>query len=112
MEIDYTTFRENLRCLIDSRGLTIKGLATEMGITTSTLTRYIHGYRTPELSYIITLSKYFNVSIDWLVGLTNDQFNGLPKEVRDVANLYQLASDSDRLVINAVLDKYRKGATK
>ncbi|MEZ3438054.1 MAG: helix-turn-helix domain-containing protein [Oscillospiraceae bacterium] len=112
MEIDYTTFRDNLKRLIDSRGLTIKGLAAEMGITTSTLTRYIHGYRTPELSYIIMLSRYFNVSIDWLVGVTDDKFNGLPKEVRDVANLYQVASDSDRLVINAVLDKYRKGAPK
>lgn len=112
MEIDYTTFRDNLKRLIESRGLTIKGLAAELGITASTLTRYIHGYRTPELSYIITLSKYFNVSIDWLVGATDDQFNVLTNEVRDVANLYQLASDSDRLVINAVLDKYRKGAPK
>ncbi len=112
MEIDYTTFRDNLKRLIGSRGLTIKGLAAEMGITTSTLTRYIHGHRTPELSYIIMLSKYFNVSIDWLVGATDDQFSGLPKEVSEVANLYQVASDSDRLVINAVLDKYRKGAPK
>lgn len=112
MEIDYTTFRDNLKRLIDSRGLTIKGLAAEMGMTTSTLTRYIHGYRTPELSYIITLAKHFNVSIDWLVGLTNDQLVGLPEEVREVTNLYQLASDSDRLVINAVLDKYRKRVQK
>ncbi|MCX4355788.1 MAG: helix-turn-helix transcriptional regulator [Oscillospiraceae bacterium] len=112
MEVDYTVFRNNLKWLIDSRGLTIKGLAADMGITASTLTRYIHGYRIPELSYIIALSRYFNVSIDWLVGVTTDKYNGLPDEVKEVADLYQVSSDSDRLVINAVLDKYRKGAPK
>ncbi len=108
MEIDYTVFRENLKRLIDSRGLTIKDLAADMGITTSTLTRYIHGYRTPELSYIIMLSRFFNVSIDWLVGEADDKSSGIPQKVVEVANLYQLASDSDRLVVDAVLDKYRK----
>lgn len=110
METDYTIFRDNLKKLIDSRGLTIKGLASELNITASTLTRYIHGYRTPELSYIIALSKYFNVSIDWLVGINGDKFDVFPKEVQEVANLYQMAADSDRLVINAVLDKYRERA--
>lgn len=60
MEIsfDFSDFQKNLRLLIESHGLTVKGLAAEVSISHVTLSRYLNGHREPELKYVITLAQY------------------------------------------------------
>lgn len=104
---DYSQFQENLRRLIDSRGLSIKALGEELNMTPATLSRYLTGTRTPDLIYVVKISEYFSVSIDWILGLNGDKFDVMPKEVQEISNLYQLASSDDRRVVQAVLNKYK-----
>jgi hypothetical protein len=54
------------------------------------------------------LSQYFRVSIDWLIGFSDDKFEALPPDIRDLVSLYSIASPDDRRVVEAVLSKYRK----
>ena len=106
---DYATvFANNLRLLIDSRGITAKGLSDETGIPNATIYRYLHRDRAPKMNNIITIAQFFNVSIDWLMGLTDDRRKGWPENVVGVANLYSAASPSDRRVVDAVLEKYAR----
>lgn len=105
--MDFTIFQQRLRSLIDTRNFTLKALAEELGITPTTLSRYLSGDRTPDLPYVIKLADFFDVSFDWLLGLNGDRFNMLPQEVQDVAYLYSMASEDDRAVVQAVLNKYR-----
>lgn len=105
--MDYTVFRTNLKSLIDSRGKYAKEVADELGMTHATLSRYLNGVRNPEMSYVIKIAKTFGVSIDWLLGLDNDKGAKYPYEIKEVADLYSLASNDDRNVIQAVLEKYR-----
>ena len=105
--MDYSIFQERLRMLIDSRGYGMKGLADDMNITSATLSRYLSGNRSPDLGYVVKLAEFFGVSIDWLIGINDDRYETLPPEIREVAHLYCLATDDDRNVVQAVLNKYK-----
>ena len=104
--MDFTVFKSNLRTLMSSRGLTNQTFSSEIGIPAPTISRYLTGDRTPDLAYVVKISKFFDVSIDWLLGCNGDQFDGMPPEIQDVAHRYSLASPDDRRVVQAVLQKY------
>lgn len=106
--MDYKPFQENLKRLMSSRNFSMKLFGEEVGMTAATLSRYLSGSRTPDLPYVVKIATYFNVSIDWLLGLNGDKFEVLPKEIQDVAQLYTLASPDDRRVVQAVLHKYTR----
>ncbi len=103
---DYTCFRKNLKRLMSSRGFTMNALGSEVGITAAAISRYLSGNRTPELQYVVRIAEYFNVSVDWLLGLNGDKFEVMPKEIQDIAYLYTVAAPDDRRVVQAVLRKY------
>lgn len=104
--MDFTCFQENLKRLMSSRNFSMKALSDEVGITSATISRYLSGNRTPDLQQIIKIAEYFNVSIDWLLGINGDKFDIMPKEIQDIAHLYTLANLDDRRVVQAVLHKY------
>ena len=106
--MDYSTFRENFGSLLRMRGITGFGLAVELGITPSTVTRHLAGTRNPELEYVVKYAQYFNVSIDWLLGLSTERYEAIPQESRDLLSLYAAATNDDKNVIQAVLAKYRR----
>ncbi len=106
--MDYTVFREHLRQLMQTRKLSAKALSEEINVTSATLSRYLSGNRTPDLPYVVKISQYFSVSIDWLLGLNGDKYDIMPKEVQEIAELYQFASPQDRRVVQAVLDRYKE----
>lgn len=106
--MDYRIFRENLRQLVTGSGKTIQDLAAELDMSTPTLSRYLTGKRTPDLPYVVRISEYFNISIDWLLGLNGEKFDVMPPEIQEVATLYAVATKDDRRVVQAVLGKYKE----
>jgi transcriptional regulator with XRE-family HTH domain len=72
------------------------------------LSRYLNNHRDPELQYVMMFAQYFHVSIDWLLGFSDDRYELLQPEIRELVSLYSYASPDDRRVIEAVLSKYRK----
>lgn len=65
------TFSERLTSLRKERGFTQKQVAQSCGLSTYGYQRYEYGEREPVVSVAVTLSEYFNVSIDYLVGRTD-----------------------------------------
>lgn len=106
--MDFSKFRANLTALIEARGLAVVDLGTETNMAPTTIHRYLSGGRTPDLPNLIRLADFFDVSLDWLLGLSGERYNVMPQEIQDVADLYEVASPEDRRVIQAVLNKYRK----
>ncbi len=106
--MDYSMFKNNLKALIDSRGVLIKYVAEAINATPGSMSRYLSGKREPDLKYVVALAEFFNVSLDWLLGLNGEKFDVFPPEIQQVANLYSLASPDDRRVIQAVLAKYQE----
>lgn len=105
--MDFTIFRTNLRELMDSRGLSMKALAEQVNTTPATVSRYLSSERTPDLAYVVKLAEFFGVSIGWMLGLEEDRYATLPEEYQQLINLYSKAAPDDRMVIQAVLKKYK-----
>ena len=60
--MDYSIFRDRINYLFNGRGLSIRGLAADLGISTPTLSRYLSGDRAPDLPYLLRIADYFHVS--------------------------------------------------
>ena len=47
--MDYSIFKDRINYLFNGRGLSIRGLAADLGISTPTLSRYLSGDRAPDI---------------------------------------------------------------
>lgn len=65
-------FPERIKGLRISKGLTMEQLGKEIKSTRGTIGNFENGNKKPSLDMLIKLADYFNVSIDYLVGRTND----------------------------------------
>ncbi|MGM9969831.1 MAG: helix-turn-helix domain-containing protein [Anaeroplasma sp.] len=66
-------FKERLNKLMTEHNINQLGLAKELGITQSTLSRNINGVHRPKAEIIEKIAKYFNVSVDYLLGNTDSR---------------------------------------
>ena len=64
-------FKDNLKQLRTEAGLGQVELAKRLGVSKGVISFWENGLREPSMSSLITLSKFFKVSIDYLVGLEN-----------------------------------------
>ncbi len=61
-----------LRELRRARNMTQLRLAIELNTNQNTISRYESGEREPGIAELIRLADYFNVSVDYLIGRTDD----------------------------------------
>ena len=66
------TFPERLIALRKSRGLTQKQVYEAVGMSALGYQRYEYGDREPAFANLIALADYFDVSLDYLVGRSDD----------------------------------------
>lgn len=99
------TFRDRLRELIEGHGYQLIDIAFNTGISSSALSRYLSAQRLPDMKYVLVLCRFFGVSADWLLGISETT----PKnETPELVRLYNCASQDDKAVVDAVLKKYKK----
>ena len=60
-----------LKGLIKERGLTQIQVAKELHLAKSTFNGYIREGRQPDNATLVLIANYFNVSVDYLLGLTD-----------------------------------------
>ncbi len=61
-----------LREIRKSKGISQLKLAMDLNMSQNTISRYETGDREPGITELIKIADYFNVSIDYLVGRTNN----------------------------------------
>jgi transcriptional regulator with XRE-family HTH domain len=64
-------FKDRLRALREDADLTQSELAKAVNVTREAIKNYENGYRLPSVEILVSLSDYFNVTLDFLVGRTN-----------------------------------------
>lgn len=69
-DIELEIFSQRLRELRTSLGMTQKDFAKELGITASALSSYEKNNINPSISIARRIAENYNVSIDWLCGLS------------------------------------------
>ena len=62
-------FKNNLKMLRLEKGLGQVELSNKLGLSKGIISLWENGLREPNMSSLIVLSKFFNVSIDYLVGI-------------------------------------------
>lgn len=65
------TFSETLKELRLERKVNQVDLAQAIGVSKGIISLWENGLREPTLTNLIALAKYFNVSIDYLAGLSD-----------------------------------------
>ena len=62
-------FKDNLKMLRTEKGLGQVELAKQVGVSKGIISLWENGLRQPNMSSLIELAEFFEVSIDYLVGL-------------------------------------------
>ena len=90
-------FGDTLFQLRTERGIYQKQLAEYLTVSIGTISNYENGVHCPDLNTLCRIAEYFNVSADYLLGLTN---NPMP-----IDSLNTKLSDEDTVgsVLNAIL---------
>lgn len=65
-------FLSRFRGLLEESGKQQKDICAELGIRTQKLSNWKTGYSEPNFDDIILLARYFDVSTDYLLGVTDD----------------------------------------
>ncbi len=65
-------FGNRLKYLISISHRSRTRICSDLAISPSTLNGYITGRRTPNLQMLVQFSKYFDVSCDYLLGVSDE----------------------------------------
>ena len=71
---------KNLRYIREQNGLSQIQLQMKTGIDQAMLSRYESGERTPSVEKLLSLSRYFGTSVDYLLDLTDEPTPYPPKK--------------------------------
>lgn len=88
---------ERIKLLRESNGLTQSELAKQLGLTRSSINAWEMGLSIPSTQYIVELSKLFNVSSDFILGIES-------KAVISVEGL----SNKQVVAIKQIVDCFKK----
>ena len=77
--------------LRDERGLTQMELARELNTSNSTISAYESGSRMPPADMLIKMSQFFDVTTDYLLGLTKSRVppSLMNREIYDGVSVYE-----------------------
>lgn len=76
IKIDYKVLGDRIALARKQKGVTLKETADNIDVAASTIQRYEKGqFSKVKMPVIEALADYFEVSPDWLIGLTDDPYN-------------------------------------
>ena len=72
MNFDLEKFSYRLTVLLDEHNMSQTQLAKKVGTTNVTICRYINGERIPRIDVVSKIASVFNVSLDYLLGISEN----------------------------------------
>jgi transcriptional regulator with XRE-family HTH domain len=103
-------FGNRLRKLRKERKLTAKEFGAKFGLAESTISGYENGNRTPDLELIDSFATFFNVSVDYLLGRTNDPQRTKENELNSTKDIIEFLEKTNDLHVGGqkLNEKQRK----
>lgn len=106
-----SSFPERLKLLITENNLKYKEIELATGIKHYTINAYVNGKAQPDMDAIISLCIYFNVSSDYLVGLSDKCYPDIIcKKLKEIEKAINHQAESFKNAVNKTLldSKYYK----
>lgn len=72
-QINVKVIGERLQNIRKEKGLTQRFVAEDMGLSKPIMSQYESGQRLPSVPKLIQLAQYYNVSLDYLCGRTEER---------------------------------------
>lgn len=108
-------FWERLNQLINTRNISFYKLGKETGISSGTFSQWKKNKTTPQKELVNKISKYFNVSVDYLLGKIDDELMEEnittlkePKEeyktepTTEIYNIYEKLNDNNKKILTDI----------
>ena len=73
---------KRLKQLREARHMNQRRLAYELNVSQAMISKYERGEAEPDIGMICSIAKFFHVSADYLVGLSDNKFN-MPDSLSD-----------------------------
>lgn len=112
---------QNLIDLRDKKGCYQKEIAKQIGLSVQAYCNYEKGIREPDISTLIKLAEYFNVTIDYLVGRNDEKeykiaknsvengiLGAMTQEEIELVQSYRLLDDTQKIAVKGVMQSYTK----
>lgn len=97
-----------LKELREEQRLSQAGLALKLNVSQSTISAYEVGERTPDLETLVAIANFFNISLDYLAGLSNlkQQIMQSDLSANELEHLYTFRrlSNTDKEKVKAYID--------
>lgn len=101
-DIELQIFADRLKELRTENGLTQIQFVDGLGITASALSAYEKNLKNPSISVAKRIAEKYNVSIDWLCGLTEKKTNSdIPQTLADILTMLFLIDEYSDIQIYA-----------
>lgn len=102
-----SSFNENLRLLRKKNNMTQADLAKRLGVSSSAVAMYERGEREPNIKTLKSIGSFFNVDMNFLLGMDNDGecYSNVAKEdaeecMREASPVYYINEDTKFLFEN------------
>ena len=92
MNCNENTIGQRINTVLAKKNIKQKDLASALGVTDNTISYYVSGKRIPNTERIIKISKFLNVSSDYLLGLADEPSND--PEINDIKAYTGLTENS------------------
>lgn len=106
---EQATFADNLKKIISQRGTTQRRIAEELGVTETTISRYVTTGpkgRTPNVESLVALAQVLNVSLDTLVGVEPPATARQAPDVKILVSVYEKAALEQREAIWSMMNAF------
>jgi len=111
--------KKNIKKLKKNKGISQKELAKNIGASDSAICFWENGINEPKATYIYQIATFFDVSADYLLGLTADDgtklyspptvntLNGnLSRDERELIEKYRKLNAPGKKLVNTVIDTH------
>lgn len=102
-------FAENLKKVISSKGTTQREIAEKLGVTETTISRYVTAGpkgRTPNVESLVALAGVLGVSLDTLVGVEPPAAVRQPPDEKILISVYQKATLDQRKALWSMINAF------
>lgn len=84
--VDLKVFAERLSSLIDSSDETTYTLASKLGLTPATISRYTNALMKPKMPTVVSMAQIFGVNEAWLMGYDVEKEKKDEKTTRSITD--------------------------
>lgn len=105
----YEHIGDRIRYLREERGLKQKELATKFYVEENTWSQYENYVRKPSIDTIKGIAEFFEVSTDYLLGITDEIYNSKDKQIIEIIKIYTSLKSEEKLDFIKYIKNFKEG---